>query len=216
MFRSEEDYLKQIYELSVERGKELITIAELAENFGYSDQSVNEKVKKLVGKEYVIFKRYKGISLTEKGLNEALRMVRAHRLWEVFLQKELQFSWTHLHDDAEELEHSSSDKVIQSLYHYLGEPKYCTHGNPIPDLSGESAPIADKRLYDCRTGDIFILKRVLDHKELLDLLKELDIKIESKLVLKEKNDFAGQIYVEHNSKIKQLSPQIAKMLFTFS
>lgn len=216
MFRSEEDYLKQIYELSVERGRDRIKSAELAESLGYSEQSVNEKIKKLVEKEYVSFEPYKGLSLTQKGIDEALRMIRAHRLWEVFLHREFGFSWMELHDDAEELEHASSPKVVESLYHYLGEPEYCNHGNPIPDLSGKSSPIANKALYDCEIGETFVLKRVWDHPELLALLDELKLGIDSKLLVKEKNDFAGQIYVEHDGMTKQLTAPIARMLYTFS
>ena len=84
-------------------------------------------------KKYVSFIPYKGISLTKKGVEIAITLVRKHRIWEVFLTKKLNFLWSDVHADAEMLEHAASDKVIDELYKYLGEPKYCQHGNPIPD-----------------------------------------------------------------------------------
>ena len=215
MFRSEEDYLKQIYELSIERGRERIRLSELAETLGYSDQSVNEKVRKLVEKDYVVFEPYKGITLTPTGVSEALRMIRSHRLWEVFLHRAFGYSWMELHEDAEELEHASSPRVIESLYRYLGEPKYCNHGNPIPDLDGHAAPIAEKPLDSCETGDSFTLRRVLDYHELLELLDHLEIGIDDTLIVKSRNEFAGYLEVLHNGQTKQITLSIASMLFTF-
>lgn len=215
MYRSEEDYLKQIYELSVEQGKVQIKTGDLAESMGYSDQSINEKIKKLVSKDYLIFEPYKGVSLTEKGIDEAIRMIRAHRLWEVFLYKELNFPWMALHKDAEELEHASSPEVIEKLYEYLGEPEYCYHGNPIPDLNDKMAPIAQTPLSEAHTGSIFEVNRVKDEVDLLTLLDELGIRIGSKLKVVEVNDFAGYIKVEIDGVQKQITNQISKMIYTF-
>lgn len=215
MYRSEEDYLKGMYELSIEQGKTQIKTAELARFLGYSDQSINEKIKKLVAKDYVLFEPYIGISLTEKGETEAIRMVRAHRIWEVFLMQKLGYTWAELHTDAEELEHASSKKVIENLYNYLGKPEYCTHGNPIPDDKGLMAPIALKRLSDANAGDKFIVNRVLDQKELLLYLNELGISLNDVLHIQDKNEYAEIITVYHNEKELVLTYPIAERMFTF-
>lgn len=215
MYRSEEDYLKQIYELSIEQGKDQIKTSDLADSMGYSDQSINEKIKKLVSKDYLIFEPYKGVTLTEKGISEAIRMVRSHRLWEVFLYKELNFPWMALHKDAEELEHASSPEVIERLYQYLGNPQYCYHGNPIPDLDGNIAPIAQKPLSSGSVGDIFEVNRVKDEKDLLTLLDELGIHIGSELRIVEINEFAGYMKVELDGIQKQVTNQISQMIYTF-
>lgn len=85
--RAEEDYIKAIYELTVERNIELIKTNELSERFNYTDQSVNEMIKRLDEKKLVAFYPYRGVELTPKGKNIAIKMIRAHRLWEVFLTK---------------------------------------------------------------------------------------------------------------------------------
>lgn len=216
MYRSEEDYLKSIYELSIEQNKTQVKTVELVEVLGYSDQSVNEKIKKLVAKDYVVFEPYKGVSLTSKGKDEAIRMVRAHRVWEVFLMKELGFSWLDLHGDAEELEHASSDKVISKLYDYLERPQYCHHGNPIPDLNGQIPKLATHSLLEKEIGDNFVIKRVLDQKELLMYLMELDLSLDSELVVVDKNDFAKEMKVSVGDRIITIAYTIAVRLFTFN
>ena len=167
MNRAEEDYIKAIYELTVEEEVSMIKSNELSERFSYSDQSVNEMIKKLELKHLVSFIPYKGISLTPKGKKVAIRMVRSHRIWEVFLTEKLGFSWENVHEDAEMLEHATSDTVLEKLYHYLGEPRYCQHGNPIPNFKDVTQKSYTFMLSDIQENEWFELKRVLDHKELL-------------------------------------------------
>ncbi len=215
MYRSEEDYLKTIYELTVESKRSQVKNVEIAHQLGHSDQSVNEKIRKLEAKEYVVFEPYRGVSLTEKGLQEAIRMVRAHRLWEVFLFQELEFSWSDLHQDAEELEHASSERVVTKLYHYLNAPDYCYHGNPIPDLDGQVKAMAWRGLASLEVGEVFVLNRVLDQKELLEFLDERNLKIGSKLTVLEKNEFASLITVASKKDTISIPTTIASMIFTF-
>ena len=173
--KSEEDYIKVIYELTVERKQTLIMSTEISEHFGYSDQSVNEMIKRLENKQLVSFIPYKGISLTEEGNKVAIRMIRAHRIWEVFLGEKLNFPWENLHQDAEMLEHATSPELLEKLYHFLGEPKYCQQGNPIPDLEGNTEQSDHLRLADAHENDKFKITRVLDHKELLVFLNQKKI-----------------------------------------
>ena len=215
MYRSEEDYLKHIYELSIEQGRQQIKTIELAESLGFSDQSINEKIKKLVQKDYVIFEPYKGVSLTDKGIEEAVRMVRSHRIWEVFLHQELKFPWMDLHDNAEELEHASSFEVIERLYQYLGEPKYCHHGNPIPDVNGVVSKLADKTLLESDVDETFVVNRVMDERALLTLLDKLNIKLGSELKIADKNELENHMTVLLDGKEIQITDTVSKLIFTF-
>lgn len=215
MYRSEEDYLKHIYELSIEQGRQQIKTIELAESLGFSDQSINEKIKKLVQKDYVIFEPYKGVSLTDKGIEEAVRMVRSHRIWEVFLHQELKFPWMDLHDNAEELEHASSFEVIERLYRYLGEPKYCHHGNPIPDVNGVVSKLADKTLFESDVDETFVVNRVMDERALLTLLDKLNIKLGSELKIADKNELENHMTVLLDGKEIQITDTVSKLIFTF-
>ncbi len=142
-------------------------------------------------------------------------MIRAHRLWEVFLMKKLGFSWFDLHRDAEELEHASSLEVVEKLYDYLGKPVYCHHGNPIPDSNGKMAPLALKKLIDMNVGEIFVIKRVLDQKELLLYLTQLGIGLDTEFEVLEKNDFAQTMSVKLGLKQLSITYPIAQRIFTF-
>lgn len=216
MYRAEEDYLKNIYELTIEQGKTQIKSNELAESLGLTDQSTNDKIKKLMAKEYVVFKRYHGISLTPKGEREAIRLIRAHRLWEVFLYQHLKFDWIHLHAAAEELEHASNIELIERLYEFLGRPQVCQHGNPIPNLKGEVGDVVTTTLYACNSDDIVTIKRVLDRKDLLLYCDEVKLALGSKLRIIEKNDFAQFLVIEKDDERLTLTYTIAKMIFVRS
>lgn len=217
MYRSEEDYLKKIYELSIESSRNIVKTSELAEELGFTDQSINEKIKQLVAKDLVVFEPYKGVSLTKKGSSEALRMVRAHRIWEVFLANSLGYSWSDVHDKAEDLEHASSIELINRLYLFLDSPAYCLHGNPIPNLKGKMARIADISIADLQTGTEFTLQRVIDNKSLLLFLEENDIKLYDHFLIEENNEFTSIISIRsfRTNTITQISTKIAKLLFTY-
>jgi DtxR family Mn-dependent transcriptional regulator len=211
--RAEEDYIKMIYELTVEKDLLMIKTNELSERFGFSDQSVNEMIKKLEVKHLVSFVPYKGVSLTSKGKSVAIRMIRAHRIWEVFLTQKLGFSWESVHEDAEMLEHATSPEVLESLYKYLGSPKFCQHGNPIPDLKGKMEKSATLSLDELEKGEVFEITRVLDVKELLVFLNENEIKLHDRYELIEKDSFNGMIKIKDQDRTKIISIKTAKMLF---
>lgn len=213
MNRAEEDYIKMIYELTVERKQSLIKTNELSDRFGYSDQSINEMIKRLESKNLVSFYPYKGLSLTNKGKQIAIRMVRSHRIWEVFLTRKLGFSWENVHEDAEMLEHATSNVLIEKLYDYLDRPKYCQHGNPIPDLKGKMEESASLALADIEENDVFKITRVLDSKELLLFLNDQEIKLYDVFTVVKKDEFNQMIEIEKDQTHHMISIKTAKMLF---
>ncbi len=213
MNRAEEDYIKSIYELTFEKNKTLIKTTDLADRFGYTDQSVNEMIKKLESKHLVNFIPYKGISLTPKGKKVAIRMIRAHRIWEVFLTSKLGYSWESVHEDAERLEHATSDEVIEKLYHFLGEPKFCQHGNPIPDLKGKMELPETHSLFESQINDVFEMTRVLDHKDLLIYLNEIQLPLYGKIRIIEKDHLNEILSFTYNNSIYRIGYKIAKMIF---
>ena len=121
---STEDYLKAIYELDGDIKR--VSNKEIADNLLISPPSVSEMIKKLQGESYIDYIPYKGIILTEKGLNRAVKTKRRHLLWEKFLIDQLGYEVDEAHDEAEKLEHFTSDKLEKRLDKYLGEPKLNT------------------------------------------------------------------------------------------
>ncbi|MDY0276606.1 MAG: metal-dependent transcriptional regulator [Acholeplasma sp.] len=213
MNRSEEDYIKTIYELSINTDNNIIKNNDIAENLGFTDQSVNEMIKKLSSKGFVEFIPYKGVLLTKKGKDEAIRLIRAHRVWEVFLMNNLGYSWKDVHEQAEFLEHAGNSDLVERLYAFLNEPAYCAHGNPIPSLDGKIAPTFKKSLYYFNVGDTFTLKRVLDIKDLLTFLDEQGFKIDDTFRVIEKNEFSGYLKIKKENAEYIITNKIAKMLF---
>lgn len=213
MHRAEEDYLKLIYELQVEANKPIIKNFEIKDAFGYTDQSVNDMIKRLSDQKLVHFEPYKGVYLTKIGIETAVKLVRAHRIWEVFLTKHLNYPWHKVHDEAEKLEHASSEHMIEEMYHFLGKPKTCSHGNPIPKLDGRVIVIKDQMLFDLNPGDIFILERATDDPYLLRMLDELKIGLGDQLSIIEKDLYNEFMKILVKAKNVVITFASAKKLF---
>ena len=126
---SEENYLKTIYHLTSSSNREVST-NEIAEMIATKASSVTDMLRKLAEKDLLNYKKYQGVSLTEKGKLSAKMIVRKHRLWEVFLVEKLNFSWDEVHDIAEQLEHIKSEQLINKLDDFLGNPTEDPHGDP--------------------------------------------------------------------------------------
>ncbi len=214
MHRAEEDYIKTIYELTVQRKQDIVKTNEISDTFGFTDQSVNEMIKKLVTKKLVKFIPYKGVQLTKNGIKEATRLIRFHRIWEVFLTDKLSYAWEDVHEDAERLEHASSETLINKLDELLGYPKYCQHGNPIPDAAGHVSAFSSLSIFELEENDTFKIKRVLDHKELLNFLNAHHMHLNKTYVLKLKDVFNGIIIIkDEEQKEVILSHKTSKMIF---
>lgn len=134
---TEENYLKCILRYS--QGQEPVSTNTIANELGTSPASVTDMLKKLNSRKpvsLVHYTPYRGATLTEEGRKIALRIVRKHRLWEVFLVETLNFSWDQVHDVAEQLEHVDSPELIRAIDKFLGYPKFDPHGDPIPNEDG--------------------------------------------------------------------------------
>ena len=143
---SEENYIKSIYHLQQETG--MVNTNSLANEMHTRAASVTDMLKKLKAKKLLQYERYKGFKLNEAGNRAALEVVRKHRLWEYFLVEKLKFDWDKVHPIAEELEHISSNELIQRLEKFLGNPSFDPHGDPIPDRNGKIPVISQQCLSD--------------------------------------------------------------------
>ncbi len=133
MTPNKEDYIKTIYKLG---GKdEFVTNKAINQMLDLSAASTTEMLNKLVNDGTVEYIRYKGAKLTQKGIKVAERLIRSHKIWEVFLVNSLGFSGESVHDQAEILEHASSVEMTERLAEFLGNPTHCPHGEEIPPYS---------------------------------------------------------------------------------
>ena len=213
MNRAEEDYIKVIYERTIQAKQPIVKTNELSIHFGFTDQSVNEMIKKLATKKLVSFVPYHGVSLTEKGRKEAVRMLRAHRLWEVFLTEKLGFAWEDVHADAERLEHNTSTMLLDRLDAFLNYPKYCQHGNPIPDKNGHIEPFSTLSIADMDEGSRMMITRVIDEKELLVFLNKNDLTLHQEILIEKKDAYNQLIHIKQNNRTIILSYKTAQLIF---
>lgn len=132
---STQNYLKEIWAAS-EWSDSPITATILAERLGLKMPTVSEGIRKLQKQGFVTHTPYGSVQLTELGSENALQMVRRHRLLETFLVETLGYSWDEVHDEAENLEHAVSDLLVERIDKLLGRPKRDPHGDPIPDARG--------------------------------------------------------------------------------
>lgn len=213
MTLSEENYLKTIYHITSASGEEVSTNA-IAEKMETKASSVTDMLKKLAEKELVVYKKYQGVSLTDKGNLAAKMIVRKHRLWEVFLVNKLQFSWDEVHDIAEQLEHIKSEKLINKLDDFLGNPTEDPHGDPIPDATGKIIKVEKLLLSELKVNQTGICVGVKDSSaEFLKYLNKnkIALGVTIKVNSIEEFDLSLNVKVEDNDLL--ISNKIAGNLF---
>ncbi|HTL27965.1 MAG TPA: metal-dependent transcriptional regulator [Tepidisphaeraceae bacterium] len=156
-----ENYLKQIY-LEQQSGEALISMGQIAAAMGVVPGTATSMIKTLADSGLVEYEPRGGVRLTAGGRQLALHVLRRHRLVELFLVKVLALDWSEVHDEAEELEHAISDKVLERIDALLGHPQVDPHGDPIPSAKGQVNDVATSSLANCATDTSFRVARVLD------------------------------------------------------
>nr|WP_315253496.1 metal-dependent transcriptional regulator [uncultured Flavobacterium sp.] len=210
---SEENYLKSIYHLTTSIDSEVSTNA-IAEMMETKASSVTDMLKKLADKDLVNYKKYQGVSLTDAGKLSAKMIVRKHRLWEVFLVEKLDFSWDEVHDIAEQLEHIKSEKLINKLDDFLGNPTEDPHGDPIPDAQGRIIAIEKQLLSELLTNQSGICVGVKDNSsEFLKYLDKQQIGLGTKIEILVKETFDLSLKIKVNETEFTISNKIASNLF---
>jgi len=199
--QSEENYLKSVFNLLDENTKaseNRVSTNLIAKDLQTKASSVTEMIKKLSDKGLVSFEKYKGCNLTDTGEQEAIQIIRKHRLWETFLVEKLAFNWNEVHDIAEQLEHIKSPLLTNKLSAFLNHPKFDPHGDPIPDENG-IFPKHDSigKLTDLLINQNSIVVKIgSDNADLLSHLSKNNIGIHSQIKCLEKNDFDDSMKVE--------------------
>ncbi|MFC4816480.1 MULTISPECIES: metal-dependent transcriptional regulator [unclassified Flavobacterium] len=210
---SEENYLKTIYHLTTLLDSEISTNA-IAEKMETKASSVTDMLKKLADKNLVNYKKYQGVSLTEKGLHSAKMIVRKHRLWEVFLVDKLDFPWDEVHDIAEQLEHIKSEKLINKLDEFLNYPTEDPHGDPIPNADGMIVKVEKQLLSELSEKQIGVCVGVKDtSSEFLQYLDKQEIALGSKIEVLSKESFDLSLRIRVSHKELMISNKIAANLF---
>jgi DtxR family transcriptional regulator, Mn-dependent transcriptional regulator len=168
-----ENYAKAIYLICGRQEDRPAATGQVAAALSVSPGTVTSMLKTLKDNGLADYVPYEGVHLTEPGRALALRVLRRHRLIELFLVKTLRLSWDEVHEEAENMEHAVSDLLIDRIDAFLGYPETDPHGDPIPKSDGTVAATESQSLNDCRVGQRFRLVRVVDQTpEFLRYLSE--------------------------------------------
>ena len=158
--------------------------------------------------------KYQGVTLTKKGTQKAIAIIRKHRLWEVFLVEKLNFSWDEVHEIAEELEHIQSEKLIERLDAFLDFPKKDPHGDPIPNKEGVFTTTIQTLLSELKQGDKGICAAVKNtSKEFLVYLNKMNIALGDEIEVLSKEPFDDSMTLLVNDKQINLSAMVCRNIY---
>jgi DtxR family Mn-dependent transcriptional regulator len=208
---AEENYIKSIYKLE-EEGQDAVSTNALAGELETKPASVTDMAKKLKEKKLISYEKYQGINLTAEGKKAALNIIRRHRLWECFLVDKLSFSWEEVHELAEELEHVRSEKLINRLSEFLGNPQIDPHGDPIPDAQGKMGkPRPQTPLDKARAKRLEVVAVSDKSTALLEFLNAKGIRLGTQLDVIERYEFDNSIELKiRNQPAFTISEQVSK------
>jgi DtxR family Mn-dependent transcriptional regulator len=206
------DYLKAIWEVG-ESGA--ASTKDVADRLSVAPASVTNMFARLQEMGLAKYERYQGASLTEVGREEALRLLRRHRLIETFLLEHLGYSWQELHEEAERLEHAVSDGFTERLAEFLGHPDRDPHGDPIPAADGTLAAEESSPLDEAAVGDRVRISRVKhDDSTVLAFLGERGLVPGRVVEVKEVRALDGIVTVEdEDGETHTLGESLARSIF---
>jgi DtxR family transcriptional regulator, Mn-dependent transcriptional regulator len=210
---SREDYLSVIYKSADSNGE--IKANHIAEKLNISAAAVTDMLRKLSKEGYVEYKRYKGTKLTKNGEEYARSMVRRHRIWELFLHQVVGLPWDKVHNEAENLEHSSSDQLIDRMEEMLDYPEFDPHGDPIPDKNGKMPKLnLDTPLSSVEPGSKVKVNRVHDFdSSFLQYISKIGIELNKEITVIDLLEFDHSLLVKIDKKETSISSKVASNIF---
>lgn len=206
-----QDYLKAIFHISHTR--DAATTSAIAERLQVAAASVSGMLRRLSEQELVEHVPYYGARLTAEGEREAIRMIRRHRVLELFLVEVLGYTWDRVHEEAERLEHAVSDDMIERMAQVLGEPAFDPHGAPIPGAD-RAYTIQDlPSIEDLAEGCEAVVRQVSDEDgDALRYLAGMKLTPGAAIVLVEKAPFNGPLRVRIGDREEFLGRELARSI----
>lgn len=191
-----ENYLKAIFQICHADPHRSAGTGEIAQSLQVSPGTVTSMLKTLGESGLATYMPYEGVKLTPAGRTLAVRVVRRHRLIELFLVRTLGLAWDEVHAEAENMEHAVSDFLVDRIDDFLGNPKVDPHGDPIPAADGSLEESGGSTLAECRPGEPFVVARVLNQSpEFLRSLSELGISLGARGVVEHVSGGEGTLAV---------------------
>jgi DtxR family transcriptional regulator, Mn-dependent transcriptional regulator len=208
-----ENYVKAIYQIAAAQDWRPAATGKLAEALGVSPGTVTSMLKTLSESGLAEYIPYEGARLTDAGRTLALRVLRRHRLIELFLVRTLKLTWDEVHEEAENMEHAVSDLLIDRIDAFLGHPATDPHGDPIPKADGTVAGSTGRLLSELRVGSPFRVVRVIDQSpDFLRYLTETGLKLNAAGTIVANRVESGTVTVEVEGQQTTLAHNVADRL----
>jgi DtxR family Mn-dependent transcriptional regulator len=198
-----ENYLKAILQAQsgLKSPQALVPMGQLASSLGVVPGTATTMVKALAESGLVRYEPYAGVRLTRAGERLAALVLRRHRLIELFLVKVMGMSWTEVHDEAENLEHAVSDRLIDRIDEMLGRPDVDPHGDPIPDAEGVVERQQYETLLTCPLNKPVRVSRVSDQdRNFLEFVERHDLKPGAIVSVQERDAAADSVRLKGGSR----------------
>ncbi len=199
--RTVEDYLKTLLAVQQQSNGAQVLMGALAAAMKVAPGTATAMVKTLADAGLVDYEPRGGVKLSAKGEKLALHVLRRHRLVELFLVDVLGLDWSEVDEEAEELEHASSDKVLDRIDQLLNHPEVDPHGDPIPSSRGKIARRAMVSLSECETGRPVRVARVIDQNpQFLQFVDRNNLKPGTELIVQRRDEIADAVAVERRDQ----------------
>jgi DtxR family transcriptional regulator, Mn-dependent transcriptional regulator len=194
-----ENYLKAIY-LGVgglPPAQRLMPMGQLASALGVAPGTATTMVKTLAQSDLVSYEPYAGVALTPAGKKLAALVLRRHRLIELFLVQVMGYSWDEVHDEAEQLEHVVSDRLVDRMDEMLGRPEADPHGDPIPNAEGRVKKQDVQSLLTCPLRTPVTVTRVIDQdKDFLQFIEQHSLKPGEAITVQERDAVGDSVRIQ--------------------
>jgi len=173
----------------------------VASALGVTPGTTTTMVKTLAEAGLLRYEPYGGVRLSKSGEKLAARVVRRHRLIELFLVRVMGMNWTEVHDEAEHLEHAVSDSLIERMDQMLGHPAADPHGDPIPGRGGAIHALEYQNLLSCPVGTPVVVRRIADQTpEFLRFVEHHELKPGQMIEVEQRNTVADAVTLSNEGR----------------
>jgi len=205
-----ENYVKTIYQICSSREGQSAATGQIAGALEVSPGTVTSMLKTLSESGLATYTPYEGVRLTAAGSRLALRVMRRHRLIELFLVRTLELNWDEVHEEAEHMEHAASDWLVDRIDAYLGYPDADPHGDPIPKADGSLNERDAATLAECNPEEVFRITRVVDQSpDFLRFLTESGLPLGAEGRVVSKRSEAGIVTIDVKGQQTTLAREAA-------
>lgn len=207
-----ENFLKAIYALQHPDAdsRERVTTNALSEHLGKTAPSITDMAQRMTAAGLVDYKRHHGVMLTAAGETIALKVLRRHRLIELYLVQELGYELRDVHEEAERLEHAVSDRFVEAIALKLGNPDFDPHGDPIPAADGSIQARALLSLADLPQDTPAIVRRLkTGSAEMLQYALDRGFRLEAQVNVTGRDPFDGPVNVMVDGQPRAIGQGVA-------